>query len=143
LSEIDKRLTDLDELLLIVIRHARKWSASSELSRQQMVLLHTLFINHGATVGELAEDLELSASATTLAVNRLEQMGMIERQRDGVDRRVVRLKLSESGQKLTAEMWRCKREILKQMLSGLDNQEQEQFVELLRKMTSSLGGNRE
>ncbi|MEK8130366.1 MarR family transcriptional regulator [Paenibacillus filicis] len=143
MSEIDKRLMDLDELLVIVVRHARKWAASSGLSRQQMVLLHTLFVNNGATVGELAEELELSASATTLSVNRLEQMGLVVRQRDGTDRRVVRLQLSESAKGLTAEMWSCKREILKQLMGGLDSQEQEQFVRLLRKMTSSLGGNGE
>lgn len=48
------------------------------------------------TVGDLARALGLSAATTTAIVNRLEERGHVVRARDGGDRRVVTLHLTES-----------------------------------------------
>ncbi|WP_372813362.1 MarR family winged helix-turn-helix transcriptional regulator [Paenibacillus sp.] len=143
MAEADHRIKQFEELLHVVLRQTRKWAVPPELSRQQVVLLQTLYRKRRAAVNELADDLQISASATTLAVNRLEQTGHIGRTRDEADRRVVWLELTEMAERQVEQVWQCKRQLLTQLLSSLPEEEQEQFMYLLHKMTSSLQDTRQ
>lgn len=52
------------------------------------------------TVGEIAESALVSPSGVTLRADKLEEAGLVVRERDSKDRRVVHLRLTESGQAL-------------------------------------------
>lgn len=52
------------------------------------------------TVGEIAESALVSPSGVTLRADKLEEAGLVVRERDGKDRRVVHLRLTESGRAL-------------------------------------------
>ena len=54
----------------------------------------------GATVGAIAQRLALESSTITPLVKRLEQAGLVGRQRSTVDERQVRVKLTEAGRAL-------------------------------------------
>ncbi|MYW97569.1 TetR family transcriptional regulator [Amycolatopsis rubida] len=55
---------------------------------------------HRRAVGEIAESVPLSPSSVTLRADQLEEAGLVTRERDGLDRRVVHLRLTEAGQDL-------------------------------------------
>jgi len=54
----------------------------------------------GATVGAIAQRLSLESSTVTPPVKRLEQAGLVTRQRSAVDERQVRVRLTEAGRTL-------------------------------------------
>lgn len=54
----------------------------------------------GATVGAIAQRLALESSTITPLVKRLEQAGLVVRQRSTVDERQVRVTLTEAGRAL-------------------------------------------
>ena len=58
------------------------------------------------TPGRLAQELGLSAAATTALVDRLVRAGLVERVRDLPDRRQVRLQLTAGAQQLGADLLR-------------------------------------
>ncbi len=56
--------------------------------------------NGGATVGSIAQRLSLESSTITPLVKRLEQAGLVARQRSTVDERQVEVSLTEAGRSL-------------------------------------------
>jgi DNA-binding MarR family transcriptional regulator len=71
-----------------------------DVTSSQMSALVALSRTHERTMGELAEDLGLTESATTRLVDRLVGMNLVRRHRDDQDRRVVRVRLSSYGRQL-------------------------------------------
>ena len=57
------------------------------------------------TAGELAEATGLSSAATTTLLDRLERKGFVERERDTVDRRKVRVAMTPSGRELVSALY--------------------------------------
>ncbi len=56
--------------------------------------------------GELAQSIGLSSAGVTDVVDRLERRGLVRRSRDPVDRRALRLEMTEEGRRLHAELRR-------------------------------------
>lgn len=139
MRNLEQKLTELEGLIAVAVRHARRWSPpDADLSKQQIQLLHALCGKRRVTVTELAEELQLSASATTIALNRLEQAGFVKRTRDEADRRVVWLEPSDEAVNHMKEFRLFKQKLLMQMFGGLTEEETEQFIALVRKMISTL-----
>jgi DNA-binding MarR family transcriptional regulator len=128
----------LDQLAFNMIRQVSKFLPQVELSKQQMVLLLTLYKKKRCTVSDLANELGLSASATTIAINRLVKSGYLIRTRDDVDRRVVWVELSGKAIQLAAEFLEKRRELLKQMLDFLTTEEIVQLNKIIQKVLAHL-----
>lgn len=71
-----------------------------EVTPSQMNALVSLYGRDDLPMGELAEILGLTESAATRLVDRLINMNLVRRGRDGVDRRIVRVHLSSYGKQL-------------------------------------------
>ena len=57
------------------------------------------------SAGELAEATGLSSAATTTLLDRLERKGTVQRERDTVDRRKVRVAMTPSGRELVGTLY--------------------------------------
>ena len=71
-----------------------------EVTPSQMNALVSLYGTDDLPMGELAELLGLTESAATRLVDRLINMNLVRRGRDGSDRRIVRVRLSSYGTQL-------------------------------------------
>lgn len=71
-----------------------------EVTPSQMGALVALSRGQEHTMGELAGNLALTESACTRLVDRLVKMNLVRRDRDAIDRRVVRVRLSSYGRQL-------------------------------------------
>lgn len=71
-----------------------------EVTPSQMNALVVLYGPENLPMGEIAEQLGLTESAATRLVDRLMRMNLVRRDRDEVDRRVVRVRLSSYGRQL-------------------------------------------
>lgn len=70
------------------------------LTYTQYITVIALRAEGGSTVGSLGEKLFLESNTLTPILKKLEVMGHVERQRDTADERIVRVRLTKSGQKL-------------------------------------------
>ena len=97
--------------------------------------LHTLFWlgeDGSLTMGELARRLGVTEKTVTGVVDRLEREGCLQRERDTVDRRVVRCHLTAQGARTYAELDAHLQEKLSQLLSMLDAEDRSALFALLQ-----------
>ncbi len=86
------------------------------------------------TPTDLYKGLLLSSGAMTNRIDRLEQQGLVERQRDDEDRRRVMVVLTDAGRELIDEAMDANVAILADTLEGLTDDERETLVAVLRKL---------
>jgi len=80
------------------LRHAGDDVMSDiELSYPQILVLFALLEKQRLTIGELAQHLKVSQGVASRTVDRMVEKGLLQRERDSEDRRVVRVNLSEAG----------------------------------------------
>lgn len=92
------------------------------------------------TPGELARELGYTSGAATRLIDSLEAPGLLGRVRDDVDRRVVRLTLTEDGAALVERGLPIALDLWNEMVSGFSQQEADQFVELLLRLLAAVEG---
>jgi len=71
---------------------------------QLMLALKGLPDDHAATIGEVAERLQIQHHSTVELADRLSAKGLIRRKRDNQDRRQVLLELTSKGEKTIREL---------------------------------------
>ena len=97
----------------------------------EVAVLNLIDLNPGLTQKDLAEMVFLRKSALTKLVNELEQAGVIERRKEGSDKRLNALYLTNEGQ---ARLARIKPDIAKlqeELLGPLSPGERAMLFELL------------
>jgi DNA-binding MarR family transcriptional regulator len=78
-------------------------SSSFGITGPQLWALKIVSQHAGLPLGDLSRKMYLHPSTVTGVVDRLEDKGYVVRDRDSVDRRVVRVKLTPAGQDLAAK----------------------------------------
>jgi DNA-binding MarR family transcriptional regulator len=71
---------------------------------QLMLALKGLPDEHAATIGEIAERLQIQHHSTVELADRLSAKGLVRRKRDSQDRRQVLLELTSKGEKTIREL---------------------------------------
>ncbi|MEV6103429.1 MarR family transcriptional regulator [Streptomyces sp. NPDC051940] len=98
------------------------------------------------TPGELARETFSSGAAVTKRLTRLTERGLVERQTDDRDRRVVRVRLTEAGRALVDTVLPAQLAFEGAALAGLDDDRRtglaEQLADLLIQLEGRLGGHR-
>ncbi|MET7405629.1 MarR family winged helix-turn-helix transcriptional regulator [Streptomyces parvulus] len=90
------------------------------------------------TAGQLAASGLVSSAGVTLRLDRLEKDGLLMRERDADDRRVVYSRLTEAGLKKVDEVFGEHLENERRMLGGLSPAEHRQLARLLAKLERSI-----
>jgi DNA-binding MarR family transcriptional regulator len=114
------------------LHHMRHWP-SGRLSLVHLNVLMTLR-DEPLPMGALAEALDVSHASVTGIVDRMEQRGLVERQRDDTDRRVVRVAVTDEGRRLTGLLADQRREHLALLLDDLTTDELTGFLVGVRAM---------
>jgi DNA-binding MarR family transcriptional regulator len=87
---------------------------------------------------QLAAGSLLSSAGVTFRLDRLEAAGLIERQRDSEDRRVVHSALTDKGLEVINRTIEAHLEAEAALLQGLSEREREQLARLLGKLERSI-----
>jgi DNA-binding MarR family transcriptional regulator len=88
----------------------------------------------GIRMGLLAEELGFAGRTVTNLVDLLEQRGFVRRYADPVDRRALRLRLTEQGHQTLAEVRRLRHEACENVFGGLAQQDRRALMTLLTRM---------
>jgi DNA-binding MarR family transcriptional regulator len=105
--------------------------------RMSLVHLNVLFaLSSEGTVpmNRLAEMLDVSQASATGIVDRMEQRGLVTRERDAEDRRVVRVVLTPQGEGLIESLAANRRDKLAQLLDALAEDDATALLRGLRAM---------
>jgi MarR family transcriptional regulator, organic hydroperoxide resistance regulator len=118
-------------------------SADAAMSRHgvrvgQNLVLEALWHQDGQTPGQLAERLSLRTPTLVKMANRMEAVGLIERQPEPTDRRLVRLHLTEKGRSLQSAIEDEIRQLDARATARLTPEEREQLQAALGKVIEAL-----
>ena len=111
----------------------------AEMTPEQYWLLRLLHRSGSLSISELANELGIAISSATISCKRLEKAGLLTRERQSDDERVVRVTLTATGL-AQIDTWRQrKREALTRMLNVLDPQEQQALQSMIERVLESAG----
>lgn len=108
--------------------------AQVELTPGQMFLLHHIQREHQCNLSQLAEQMEVSPSAITIMLDRLENHQLVRRIRDEHDRRVVNVQLTSKGENTLSAVLDIRKQILQCCLAQFPIDELHSFVHSLEKL---------
>ena len=90
----------------------------------------------GLSIKDVAERMDVSGSAATQLIDSLVREGLLRREVDPNDRRIMRISLTDKGKSGLEKFRKTRVEAMSKILSPLDNQELEMFRNLLEKIVA-------
>ncbi|WP_067617486.1 MarR family winged helix-turn-helix transcriptional regulator [Alicyclobacillus acidiphilus] len=122
-----------------VRRRGRVLLRSYDITSPQFDALIVLNNEGELTIGELSSKLYLAYSTTTDLVDRLERAGYVARQRDHLDRRVVRVQLREAGVNVIESVLVARRAYLDSVLENVDIESRKNILHSLDLLLMNMG----
>ena len=101
----------------------------------QSYLLRLLDRRGPLCMSDLARYMDITQAGAATLVDRAVEAGLVERQRDLADRRVVRVVLSEAGERTLAQIRQARARILARYLNQLDPKEVQWLAMLLDRVS--------
>jgi DNA-binding MarR family transcriptional regulator len=125
--------------LVTAVNDRIQWQAEKAigLGGQMPAALVTIGHNYGESVEFLSGVLQMSHSGCVRLVDKLDELGLIER-RPGKDRRSLSLYLTPKGRDLKREVLRARRQALDAIVETLDGAQQRDLVGLLEVMLKAI-----
>jgi len=97
LNQIDKVLVALRRVIRATDLHSKHLAKTTGLTAPQILLLQAIRNRGQVTIGELANDINLSQATVTTILDRLEKRQFIYRERSKEDKRKVHAYLTDEG----------------------------------------------
>lgn len=110
------------------------------LTSVQAMVLNTLSDDDGVPAGRLGERVQLTSATLTGIIDRLENLGCVERRASKEDRRAVLVCLTGKGREVVGEIETLLARANREFLAGLSGEEQQQLRGLLQKLRDSRRG---
>jgi MarR family 2-MHQ and catechol resistance regulon transcriptional repressor len=108
------------------------------LTPPQFSLLETLGHLGPMKIGDFCGKMLVSGGNVTVVVDNLEREGLVERVREGGDRRTITVRLTGKGTKLFNDIFKKHAEFVTQISSVLNSEEQKELSRLLKKLGTAL-----
>ncbi len=137
---VAERLVDDVLSLYHLIRRMTHPIHRAEMTPEQYWLLRILRRRGALSIGELAEALDVTGSSATTACKRLEKAGLVTRERQSDDERMVRVMLTEQGNAKVESWQHRRRELLAHLLAPLDEDEQATLQHLIERVLETAEG---
>lgn len=110
------------------------------LQRAQALILFQLWQEDGLAQNELAQALRVTPATATGSLQRMERQGWIERRRDEVDQRIIRVHVTGKARALQREVRSALQELDDELSSALSGNERRVLRESLLKVRRHLAG---
>lgn len=104
------------------------------LTTPQFGVLEALHHLGPLSLGELADKLLVTGGNITYVMDRLEEQGLVTRERSSADRRVVKAQLTEAGTLLVTEVFPGHAAAVAELAGALEPAEQEALRGLLKRL---------
>jgi DNA-binding MarR family transcriptional regulator len=101
-------------------------------------MLMSLAIEGPGTVSELGQRMDITTAHASLVVGELARAGLVERDHDERDRRLIVVSLSDAARSAVAEMRRRHAAPLVRFLGELDEDEADRFIDHLARLVDHI-----
>lgn len=108
------------------------------LYRGQAPIMGLLSSYDGMSQKEMAHALNLSPATMTVTLKRMEKAGLIEREMDAKDQRILRVHLSEQGKAMCKKGEEQCRIVSEELLNGFTEEEQKQLREFMHRIAHNM-----
>jgi DNA-binding MarR family transcriptional regulator len=109
-----------------------------KIHRGQTHLLLLISQNNGARQKDLAEQMDVRPSSMTEMLIKMEQAGLITRKQDEHDQRIMRIFLTEAGEKAAEQSTITTLDLTTTLFNCLTTEEQCQMLALIKKLGTSI-----
>ncbi|WP_312815891.1 MarR family transcriptional regulator [Sedimentibacter sp.] len=110
----------------------------SGITRIQWIALYYVKTKKRISQRELSNLMNVQDSSAGRLIDRLERDGLIERERNDSDRRVIYITLSDMGDKLISDLMPIGIKFNNDLVSGIDEEELMIYEKVLKKMISNI-----
>lgn len=117
-----------------VTEHSLRDIKAHGLHHTEFAVLEMLYHKGRQPLQQIGSSILLASGSVTYVIDKLEKNGMIERQPCPHDRRVTYAVLTKKGRVLIERIFPLHAEVIRLAVSGLDAEEKEQAIQLLRKL---------
>lgn len=129
-------LQSLRRIIRAVALHSRKLSMQHNITGPQLACLLAVNEHGPLTASSLAREVHLSPSTIVGILDRLEQKGLVLRQRSSQDRRVINIAITTKGRELANSTPSPLQDTLAKALKGLPEIDQVSIVLSLEKVVA-------
>lgn len=112
---------------------------SSNLNYLQLHALENIHEEGAVKTLDISKAMEISPSTLIGVLDELERQGLIRRERQEKDKRVVLVSVTKKGEAVVMRHYKEDELFLSNLLKPLDERELEQLKNLLKKITGSIG----
>jgi DNA-binding MarR family transcriptional regulator len=140
MGSIEKHARELAEHVHAIVVQQRAIEASAvtdpnlDLSRQELLAIEMLGEAGACFMRGLADQLYLAVNTVTTLVDNLEKRGLVRRERDEQDRRLIWVHLADAGKKVFASLQEERHRLCEALLESLNEDEQEIYLVITRKI---------
>lgn len=124
-AHLNDLLVDTFRYILKVEEETLKGSSGLDLSISEMHLLEAVGKGKeaGRTIGGIAEDLSITLPSVTVAINKLQRKGYVEKARGEEDSRTVFVRLTKTGKKADAAHRYFHENMVRSVVSEMNDEE--------------------
>ncbi|WP_347489197.1 MarR family transcriptional regulator [Desulfoscipio sp. XC116] len=130
-----EKIIEFDVLLHELVRYTScqlKGLLNDLVTPTQFFLLKLIATNESCKAADIAHILDISPAAATTILERLYKNGWIERDRSDKDRRIVWLKLTETGTKLLSDTEAARFQLLVKQFDNITEGEIDKICEVFK-----------
>ena len=132
-------LTAMRKILRTTERNSKILLQSSGLTPSQLILMHVLEEGGAQPAGSVAARMGITQATTTVLIQKLESLGMVERRKGDADRRQSWLSLTPKGVRILAITPDGPHSQFHQEFSALQEWEQLMIIAALERVATMLG----
>ena len=134
LETVNDYLVSVFNDILTIEESELKKSQFNDLSITEMHTIEAIGMYKKKTSSEVAKKLSITVGTLTVAINNLVKKGYVERLRSEDDRRVVKLGLTKKGKLLFRVHQHFHREMVKNILKGMEQEEEQALLRALKNL---------
>jgi len=118
--------------------YERNFFTRSDISFPQLWALTFLYQRESCTMRELSRAMRARESTTTGLVDRMARTGLVKRQRDKTDRRVVRAAITAGGRSAMQELQKQRRRAFVAIFKRLSAVDRSRWLEIIEKLVREM-----
>ena len=128
----------LPRMLRGFARRESNYLSRGKITLPQLGAMEYLSARRESPMNELARHLGVTRPAVTGLVDRLIAQGLVNRQGDRSDRRVIRINLTPKGRRVLDNIWDQKRRMIQQVFEQLSPADRAQYLATLERVVEIL-----
>ncbi|MGM1050598.1 MAG: MarR family winged helix-turn-helix transcriptional regulator [Bacillota bacterium] len=129
-----KEMNEAEYLINALLLHEYRSLLDDEITTKQALLLELIHKHQRMTVREIADQMEVSSSAISQIIGKLEKMGYVKREINLQNRREIIVQIGPQGVTYFAKQDKVERDIIERFYSKMEFEEVQQLLQLTLKL---------